>query len=406
MDELFERQADGGFQTRDAERAALELLHLLRSRVRRMVGGDDFNRPAGKALGNSFHVEAGPQRRLHFVVAVEGQDVAVGQCEVVWADFGGHVQAARLGVANHLHRVPGRDVGHVVLGPGDFGEQNIARHHHVFTARGNAAQAHADALKSFVHVAAGGEVQVFAVVDDGKSKSLRRFHGTPHHARVHDGTAIVGNSHNTGLFHRAYGGEFFALAALGDGANREHRNGRQPSRAFDDVGRHDGRIVHGIRVRHATNAGESARRSGAATGLNRFGVFESGLAQMHVHVDKARGDDHPGGVKDLEASRVQIGANRDDAPVLHGHIGHRVMPARRIHHTAIFDAKTAHSGYAPITFSNTAIRTATPFSTWFKITDRCESATSLEISLPRLIGPGCITIVSGRVSARCSGRSP
>ena len=47
------------------------------------------------------------------------------------------------------------------------------------------------------------------------------------------------------------------------------------------------------------------------------------------------------------------------------------------------------------TLSSTAMRTATPFCTWFKITDRGKSATSDEISRPRLIGPGCITIASG-----------
>ena len=84
---------------------------------------------------------------------------------------------------------------------------------------------------------------------------------------------------------------------------------------------------------------------------------------MHVHVDEAGGDDHPGGVEDLEAGRVQIGADRHDSTIFHGHIGHRVVSGCRIHYPAILDAKTAHSGYAPITFSNTAMRTATPFST-------------------------------------------
>ena len=34
------------------------------------------------------------------------------------------------------------------------------------------------------------------------------------------------------------------------------------------------------------------------------------------------------------------------------------------------------------------MRTAMPFSTWFRITELCESATSDAISRPRLIGPG------------------
>ena len=52
------------------------------------------------------------------------------------------------------------------------------------------------------------------------------------------------------------------------------------------------------------------------------------------------------------------------------------------------------------------MRIATPFSTWLRIIDRCESATSLEISRPRLIGPGCSTIASGLASLTCSKDSP
>lgn len=43
---------------------------------------------------------------------------------------------------------------------------------------------------------------------------------------------------------------------------------------------------------------------------------------------------------------------------------------------------------------NTAIRTATPFSTCCKIIDWPLSATSLSSSTPRLIGPGCMITIS------------
>src|SRR5680860_257062 len=40
----------------------------------------------------------------------------------------------------------------------------------------------------------------------------------------------------------------------------------------------------------------------------------------------------------------------------------------------------------------TAIRTATPLVTCSTMTERAESATVAEISMPRFIGPGCMTI--------------
>ena len=49
---------------------------------------------------------------------------------------------------------------------------------------------------------------------------------------------------------------------------------------------------------------------------------------------------------------------------------------------------------------NTAMRTATPFATWVRITDCGPSATSLSISTSRFMGPGCITMASGRAARR------
>jgi len=43
---------------------------------------------------------------------------------------------------------------------------------------------------------------------------------------------------------------------------------------------------------------------------------------------------------------------------------------------------------------NTAMRTATPFSTWWSMMEDGPSATSLSSSTPRLMGPGCMMTIS------------
>ncbi len=52
------------------------------------------------------------------------------------------------------------------------------------------------------------------------------------------------------------------------------------------------------------------------------------------------------------------------------------------------------------------MRTATPFATWCSSTERGPSATSGDISTPRLTGPGCITIESGFERSSRSGVRP
>src|ERR1700733_4095644 len=136
-------------------------------------------------------------------------------------------------------------------------------------------------------------------------------------------------------------------------------------------------------------------------------MLEARFTQVDMHVDEAGGDDQSRGVQFSGSSRIQILADSDDAFVCNPHIANRVEAAGGVHHAAITNNQFRHSSdQFPRIRSSTAMRTAIPFSTWFKMTERCESATSEEISRPRLIGPGCITIASGLAALICSSRSP
>src|SRR5882724_3452745 len=131
-------------------------------------------------------------------------------------------------------------------------------------------------------------------------------------------------------------------------------------------------------------------------------MLEPRLAQVHVHVNKTGRDDQSGCIELLSASGVQAFPDSRNLSVFNGDVAHRIQPAGRIDHAPVLDNQSQFFK----TLSSTAIRTAIPFSTWFRITERCESATSDEISRPRLIGPGCITIASGLASPMCSRRRP
>ena len=163
--------------------------------------------------------------------------------------------------------------------------------------------------RAFVHVAAGAQVQVLAVIDDRQIERLRELHRAPHHARVHHRPAVVGDGDNAGRFHGADGGQFLAGAAFGDGADREDVDHRAAARPLHDVAGHGGAVVHRLGVGHAADGGEAAGRRGARAGLDGFGVLEARLAQVHVHVDEAGRHDQAGGIEHLRLRR-----RRDSAP--------------------------------------------------------------------------------------------
>ena len=86
--------AEGRLESDDAERAALELLHLLAAGMRRVIGGDGVDGAGRDAVDHRSTSHAAAQRRLHLVVAVVGRHVAVGQREVVRRGLAGDRQAA------------------------------------------------------------------------------------------------------------------------------------------------------------------------------------------------------------------------------------------------------------------------------------------------------------------------
>ncbi|MEI9973226.1 MAG: hypothetical protein WDO73_14970 [Ignavibacteriota bacterium] len=54
-----------------------------------------------------------------------------------------------------------------------------------------------------MHIAAGAQVQILAVLDNRQVVRLGELHGAAHDARVHYGESIVGDGDGAGLFHAA-----------------------------------------------------------------------------------------------------------------------------------------------------------------------------------------------------------
>src|SRR5450755_145194 len=132
---------------------------------------------------------------------------------------------------------------------------------------------------------------------------------------------------------------------------------------------------------------------------------------MHVQIDESRSHNAALGVERLmrggfqETGRSQFG----HAPVAQQNIQFLVDSAGGIDDTATGDEQSfvflifvsTHRA-AFKTVARMAMRVFTPLATCSCMTDCGPSATSLASSRPRTIGPGCMTMASGRASfMRC-----
>src|SRR5512133_2319498 len=127
---------------------------------------------------------------------------------------------------------------------------------------------------------------------------------------------------------------------------------------------------------------------------------------MTMHVDEAWRNDEARAVDRLESIAIGgvVGNARSDrfySIADNEDVAHRVVRLRRIDDSSAAQqnrathrsppacfADSASSGLPPERRYSTAIRIATPFVTWFKMTLNGPSATSESISTPRFIGPG------------------
>ena len=276
------------------------LAFLVLARVRGVVGADDVDGAVGQRGAQGLDIGVGAQRRVDLVDGVVAAGELVREPEVVRGDLGRDVDAAGLGPADDLHGSGGGDVADVQPGADVLGEQHVAGNDAFLGDGGPAGEAEDGGDLALVHLRAGGEPGFLRVLGHDAVERLDVFQRAAHQHGVVDADAVVGEDPDVGagVGHGAEFGELLPREADGDGADRAdvHPAGgaAQGEDLFDDAGgvRHRGAVGHRV------HGGVAAQGRGAGAGLDRFGVFAAGFAQVGVDVHHAGQGDESGGLND------------------------------------------------------------------------------------------------------------
>ena len=189
-----------------------------------------------------------------------------------------------------------------------------------------------------VHHAAGREVHVLGVLDDGDVVVARVLERPAHQLGIGHRQAVVGDRDHAGIYHVADLGHLGALLAPADGADRPDAGVAVALRLVQHVLGHRAVVVDRIGVGHRRHRGEAAGRSGTGAAFYRLLVLLARLAQVDVHVDQPRSHHQTLGVDDLGATpRTQALTQPDDLAVLDQDIADRVEILRRIDDPAAAD---------------------------------------------------------------------
>jgi hypothetical protein len=184
-------------------------------------------------------------------------------------------------------------------------------------------------------------------------------------------------------------------------------------------------INHRNCVWHAAYGGKPSRRGCRGTGRNRLFVGLSGLAQVHMQINEPGANDQATSVELFVSAaldrvrtryfrystiskqdihrRVHARRRVDDVATLDQQAGcvlwaHFRLSLKSVHHRA-HEEDAIHRIF-PIARARIAMRVGTPLCTSSTILDCGPSAMSSVNSMPRIIGPGCITMASRLASVR------
>ena len=306
------------------------------------------------------------------------------------------------GGAHRLDTLGRRDKRNVIARAGQLNEAQVAVNNRRFGGHRNSRQAEPCRQFAFMHHTGALQILIHCVLHNQRVKCSGISQRAPHGQRIHHGAVAIGKGNGPGFAQQAELGHAMPVAAFGQSGHRVNAHNRRVAGAARDEVNQSRIVNHRIGVRHGNHGGHATGSSGLRAGGQCFAMLFARLAGEDLHVDKAGQNRHALAVMGFYAAwRFRLFADGEDFAILDNQIAGLVEAIGRVNQAGIGES-AIHSA-SPVLFgrlaaraSSTAIRTATPISTWSRMRLRSgSSATALSISTPRFIGPGCITSASG-----------
>ena len=298
------QQRHSGLEADGAKVGDLKLTVLLMGCVRSMIGHHTIDGAIDETVDKGLHVVAGAQRWVHLEVGVvRVGDVFLGEEEMMRGDLAGHRQAVSLCLAHEIQGARRGDVSHMQRAPSETAKLDIADDLDLLAQRRPTEHTQAGACTAFVDDAVGSQGLVFAVGDDRTVKLAHILHAGAHHAGRLHAMAVVRETACALHGHVADFCQRFALLAVGERADGVDAGKTELNATVDLIAHAGARIGDGVGVGHGGHVGIAAMGSSSDAGLNVLFVLEARIAEMHVHIHKARHKHLAGTVDDLNAVR-------------------------------------------------------------------------------------------------------
>ena len=296
LNECFDADGEGGFQSADAAGCSIEFDLFLFEGTGLMIGGNGGDGAVLNTGDEGFDVIAGAEWRGALEHRVEGCEAVVGEQQVVGCDIGGNVDSVLSGESDPVDGIACGDAHDVDASASKFSEGDIATGHDVLGGSRYSAEAKSSGLVAFVHHATFGKFGDDGQMQNGAVEHAGVFECTAHDFGVGNGASGVREADGAAEDELSDFGELFTAVGFGDGTEW---NDAAVAGAFgleaDEFGSGAG-INNGEGIGLSGDGGKASGECSGGAGGGTFIFFVTGFAECDVQIDEARGDDQSVGI--------------------------------------------------------------------------------------------------------------
>ena len=304
-----------------------------------MVGGDGVDGAILQSRNDALDVLGGAQRRVDPGQRPPGEDLILGEGEVLRAGLAGEGHPPLLHPADDVHRLGGGHMADVDMGAGLLRQHGVPHDHDLLRDGGAALHPQLAGDAPLIHRPVAHHGGVLTVAQDGQLHPLGVDQGVPHQIGVVHIAAVVGQGGGAGLFQRVRVGELFPPQAHGDRAHRIDMDPVGLAGLLADILDLLRAVHHRIGVGHTGHGRYSPPGGGGCSGKDVLFIGQARVPEMDVQVHQPGTDHQPGGVDHPVSLRLNVLLQLEHLSILDVQVQNGDCPIHRVHHPAVLNQK-------------------------------------------------------------------
>ena len=304
-----------------------------------MVGGDGVDGAILQSRNDALDVLGGAQRRVDPGQRPPGEDLILGEGEVLRAGLTGKGHPPLFHSPDDVHRFGSGHMADVDVGAGLLRQHGVP--HDYDLLRDGRAPLHPQLAGDapLIHRPVTHHGGVLTVAQDGQFHPLGVDQGVPHQVGVVHIASVVGQGGGPSLFQGVRVGKFLSPQAPGDCAHGVDMDSVGLGGLLTNILDLLRTVHHWVSVGHAGHGCNSTPGGGGRSGEDVLLIGQARVPEMDVQVHQSGTNHQSGGVDHLVSLRLNILLQLEHLPILDIQVQNGDSTIHRVHDPAVLNQK-------------------------------------------------------------------